>query len=1018
MPYIELHSHSYFSLLDGVPSPEELVKQAVKWNMPAIALTDHNGLYGIPRFWKAAQKVGIKAIIGCEITLSNKYGHLTLLAENQIGYSNLCRLITLAHHKGKKGKAILQENTLIEHSAGLIALSGCKKSSIVQALISRDHKAATYIASRYSEIFGQDCFFLEIQNHHERNDYYINKGIETLSNKLKLPLVATGNVHYLTPEDAPLHDVLTCIRHRLSLERAINYLRTNHEYYFHSPQQMKQLFNEWEQSINNTFSISQRCQVDLPFGPQTLPQVHLSSQMNPDDTLSKLCHTTLIQKFGINKHKYIQTLDRELRMIAEYSLANYFLVVWDIICFARKNNILCQGRGSAANSLVAYLLGITPIDPLSTGLVFERFLSRERSTTPDIDIDFAADRREEVIQYIYKKYGPEQVSMACTIVTFRARSALRDVGLALGFDKDILQNSITVLDDRSASSLPESEGIRTIIKEDFYSPQWQELLRIASLLEGFPRHLGIHNGGVILSNHNLTNHIPVEPATMQERTVIQWDKDSLELMGWIKLDVLGLRMLSAISDACSLINPSPELEKLRFDDPDVFDMICRGETIGIFQIESRAQASLIPRFKPRSLTDLTIQIALIRPGPLQSNMVHPYLLRREGKKPTTYLHPLLKPALQETLGVILFQEQVLKIARDLAGFTPGEGELLRRALRHKHTREQLKHFHTRFIDGAQSRGVSAFIANQIFDQLKSFGGYSFSKAHAAAFAVITYWSAWIRCHHPTEFFIGILRNQPMGFYPEHVVISDARRIGIRFLPVDLRYSKAINTLQSGKIRLGLKTIRGLGKEHINLLLQERKLAPFQSLPNLIQRIKFPRPLMESIILSGALDYLHPRKHRRQILWELTDAYQTTSRLNDLKLTIPEEQVALKPMTPEQKFAAQLHATRVSIDNHPTYLYRNILSHHKTTLVSQLHSMNNGQKVKVGGIVATRQSPPTANGIRFLALEDSSGLINVVIHPNTYNSYRIEYYSNFIIIQGNLQITHGSLNLIAMHIISL
>ncbi|HJO90557.1 MAG TPA: DNA polymerase III subunit alpha, partial [Anaerolineales bacterium] len=387
--------------------------------------------------------------------------------------------------------------------------------------------------------------------------------------------------------------------------------------------------------------------------------------MNSDDRLSKLCHTTLAQKIVSDKNKYILTLDHELSMISEYNLANYFLVVWDLICFARKNNILCQGRGSAANSLVAYLLGITPIDPLDTGLVFERFLSRERSTTPDIDIDFAADRREEVIQYIYNKYGPEQVSMACTIVTFRARSALRDVGLALGFEKDTLQNATAVLDDHSASSLPESKSIRAILKEDFYSPRWQELLRITALLEGFPRHLGIHNGGMIVSKQKLTDCMPIEPASMQERTVVQWDKDSLELMSWIKLDVLGLRMLSAISDACALINPSPELEKLRFDDPDVFDMICRGETIGVFQIESRAQSSLIPRFKPRSLADLTIQVALIRPGPLQSNMVHPYLLRREGRNPTTYLHPLLKPALKETLGVILFQEQVLKIARDL-----------------------------------------------------------------------------------------------------------------------------------------------------------------------------------------------------------------------------------------------------------------------------------------------------------------------------------------------------------------
>ena len=1017
VPYIELHAHSYFSLLDGVPTPEALVAQAAKWEMPALALSDHNGLYGLPRFWQAAQQAGLKAIIGCELTLTQNGGHLTLLAENQRGYSNLCRLITHAHREGEKGRAALPESALAENTAGLIALSGCRRGAIARALLAREQQRATRIAARYADMFGRERFFLELQRHHERNDRYLNAGLEKLGHRLGLPLIATGNVHYLTPADAHIHDVLTCIRQRLPLERAGDQLRANHEYYFHSPQEMEDLFAAWPQALRNTLAVAERCRARPPTGPQALPQMHLPPGVSADAHLRALCRTALGRKAGAGARKYQRTLERELKLIAEQHLANYFLLVWDVMCFARRRGILCQGRGSAANSLVAYLLGITPIDPLAAGLVFERFLSPERPTPPDIDIDFAADRREQVIQYIYHKYGPEHVAMACTVVTFRARSALRDIGFALGFDEGLLQRASAGLDDYSAAALPQSESLRATLGDDFHSPRWQQLLQLAARLEGFPRHLGIHNGGMVLSTRPLAAQIPVEPATMEARTVVQWDKDSLELMGWIKLDVLGLRMLAAIADACALIDPPPDLAALTFDDPAVFDMLCRAETIGVFQVESRAQATLIPRFQPRSFTDLTVQVALIRPGPLQANMVHPYLRRREKSEPVTYLHALLEPALRETLGVILFQEQVLKVARDLAGFTPGEGELLRRALGHKRAGEQLQAFRARFLARAQARGVSAAIAGQAFEQLKAFGGYAFSKAHAAAFAVITYWSAWLRCHHPAPFFAGLLRQQPMGFYPEHVVLSDARRAGVRFLPVDLRHSQASSTLQTGAVRLGLQSIHGLGAGKIELLLQERRHAPFRSLTGLLRRTALPRPAVESLLLAGALDYLHPSGNRRRLLWELAEAYRAATGPPPLALPARDEGMTLPPMTAAEQLTTEFAVTGLSARRHPTDLRRKLFARAGALPVAQLSTLQDGQRVTVGGMVVARQRPPTARGICFLALEDSSGLLNVVVYPDVYAQHRAGCQAAFALIRGQLQLEHGAVHLVAREVVA-
>ncbi|WP_423223680.1 DNA polymerase III subunit alpha [Candidatus Amarolinea aalborgensis] len=1016
--YVELHAHSYYSLLDGVPTPEQLVQHAASLGLPALALTDHDALYGAPRFVQAASQAGIKPILGVELTLVNGGGHLTLLAENDLGYANLSQLITLARREQTKGVAALPWRLLTDHAQGLIALSGCRKSEIARALLARDARHARHAAERFAAIFGRDHFFLELQRHHERGDRRLNHGLAWLGEMLGLPLVATGNVHYLTPAQARLHDILTCIRHRVPLEQAGDLLRPNTEYTFRTPAEMTALFAAWPEALRATVEIAERCQARLPHGPQTLPQLLLPAHMPAIAFLRRLCEEALPRKAPHPRRAYQATLERELEIIAEQGLAAYFLSVWDLVRFARRQGILCQGRGSAANSLVAYLLDITPIDPLTAGLVFERFLSRERLTAPDIDLDFDAARREEVIQYLYQRYGHEHTAMACTVVTFGLRQALRDVGMALGFSPEMIAQVGASVDYRwpvAASEPGDAPASQPL------APRARQLLDLAAALDGFPRHLGIHNGGMILSGLPLAAQIPIEPATMEDRTVVQWDKDALEMQGWIKLDVLALRMLSAIADACDLIaqqgSPRPDLPALRFDDPQVYDMLCRGETIGVFQVESRAQASLIPRFQPRSFADLTIEIALIRPGPVQANMVHPYLRRRRGEEPVHYLHPRLQPALAETLGVILFQEQVLKVARDVAGFTPGAGELLRRALGHKRAEEAIESFREQFIGGAQAQGVARSAAAQIFAQLKAFGGYSFSKAHAAAFAVITYWSAWLRCYHPVAFFAGLLRHQPMGFYPKHVVVADAQRAGVRFLPVDLRFSQAAAQVENGAIRLGLLDVHGFGAEQVEVIEDERRRRPFAGLADLVQRTRLDRRHVEALTLAGALDYLG---ERRQVLWDLAEAYHLARRPQQAPLPLrrADEQVKLPAMPRETRLTTAFAFSGVSLEGHLSSVRRDAFTRAGARPIGELPRLKHGQRVTIGGILVARQHPPTSKGFCFLAVEDPDGIVNVILAPDVYARCREATRRLFVLVEGVVQKEGGAIHVMAQTVTAL
>jgi error-prone DNA polymerase len=1059
--YVELHCHSNFSLLDGASHPEDLVARAAQLEMEALALTDHDAVYGAVRFVEAAQAWGIRPILGAELTLVGG-SHLTLLVEDETGWGNLCWLISRARHNAPKGQATLPSAELAGHTQGLIALSGCRQGEVAAALLRKDRERALVAACRYRDIFGRDRFWIELQHHLLPDDDALVDGLVGLARHLGLGYVATNNVHYATRDGRQIQDVLVCIRHRTRLDEAGPFLRPNSEFYLKPAWRMAPLFAAYPKPLANTRRIAERCQFELRYGLQDLPRFPTPPGLDALAYLRHLCQEAMPARYPDPSSRVWEQLDHELAVIQRAGLANYFLIVWDLVRFARENGIRCQGRGSAANSMAAYLLGITPIDPLAHDLVFERFLSDARAPlppgpparsqegaggqrmVPDIDIDFQADRREEVIQYVYRRYGPEHTAMACTLVTFRARSAWRDVSKALGLSPltagglspltagglsppatggglspELLRRTAEILDAAPTTEKEPAVGGRRSADASAASPPDQDPLAavraLCQQLEGFPRHLGIHNGGMVITGPPLAGRVPTEPATMPGRVVVQWDKEALETIGLVKIDLLGLRMLSAVAEAVEIVwetrGKSIDLDRLTFDDPAVYDMIAGADTIGVFQVESRAQAQILPRLQPRRFEDLVVSISLIRPGPIQGNMVHPYLRRRLGLEPVTYPHPSLKPALVETLGVILFQEQVLKVARALAGFTPGQGEQLRRALGGKRGEVEIEAFRGIFLEGARVRSVPEPVAEAVFAQLKAFGGYSFPKSHAAAFAVLVYQSAWLKCYYPAAFFTALLNNQPMGFWSPAVLVGDARRHGIRILPVDIQRSQAGCRVEEMGIRLGLNYVQGLGEAGTARLEEARSAGVFDTLADFCQRTRLPRRAVENLILVGAMDgWGVPR---RRLLWQLGRLHY---HQEELDLVFPDEGVALPPLSQAEAMAAEYGVLGLSTGDHVMTLYRPWLVRHGILSSRELETSADGGRVRAAGLVVMHQAPPTARGHHFITLEDEEGLINVIVRPKIYTGYRhILHTAPLLIIEGMVQRRDRVVNLLALRV---
>ena len=773
-PYVELHSHSNFSFLDGGSHPYELAMRAAELEMPALAITDRGGVYGAVRHLQACRKLGVKPIIGASLEVDGE--ELILIARNLRGYSNLCRLLTLAHADQPKGDARTTLDTVAEHRGELFYLSPTDREQRMREL---------------QGALGKENIFSELHHHRRPEDEWVLEGRAAMARRCGAGVAATNEVHYHVAERRRLHDVLVAIRHRATLDEARAHLFPNSEHHLKGGADLRPHFHGHAEALATPWEIAQECDVDLDFRKVRFPGYPVPAGETPFSFLYKRCFEGVRDRYRPITPAVAQRLQRELEVIEKTGLAEFFLINWDLMRFAREHGVPGQGRGSAADSIVAYVLGITRVDPIEHNLLFERFLHEEMTSTPDIDIDFSTEHREQVIQYIYEKYGWERTGMVCNIVTFQPRMAIRQVGKALGFSAELLDRLAKGV-DRWFTEDVEDSMTGAVPPPDMRPQSWQQFLELCREVIEFPRHLSIHNGGMLVTGEPLVDIAPVEPATMEGRRVVQFNKDDVEDLGLIKMDMLGLRTLSVVAEALELIKDTtgtrPDLDQLPLNDPAVFEMCGEADTIGVFQIESRAQMQTLPRTRPKTFNDLVVEVAIIRPGPIQGNAVHPYIRRKQGREEVTYAHPLLEPILKDTLGVILYQEQIIEIAMYVAGMKPGRADGFRRAMTRHLNRVEMSSLEDEFIGGCLANEVPREVADQLFAAVQGFAVYGFCRSHAAAFARTSYETAWMKLHHPVEFGCGLLNNQPMGFYHPSVLVEDLKRHGLKALPVDINLS--------------------------------------------------------------------------------------------------------------------------------------------------------------------------------------------------------------------------------------
>ena len=998
--YAELHAYSNFTFLEGASHPETLIERAAQLELAAIALTDRDGLYGAVRFAGAARRAGVEAIIGSELTLEDGT-RLVLLVEDERGYANLCELISLAQLRGSKGAARSRLEDLGGRSDGLVALSQVCDSQRVDLL--RAH-------------FRDRCY-LELQHHLVPADAQRNERLVRLAREMRVAYVATNGVFYAHRDDAQLADILACVKETIPLDRARDEhrLRPNAEYHLKSAASMRAIFSAYPEAIDATLGIVQRCRFRLERLTGQFPLFPVPDGYSRQSYLRELVYRGAANRYGSPPAANVERqLEYELGIIAKMDLAGYFLIVWDIVQAAERLGVLCQGRGSAANSAVCYALGITAVDPIGMNLLFERFMSEERQEIPDIDIDFAHQDREQIIQYVYERYGRSNAAMAAEVISYRTRSALRDVAKALGFS---LEQTDALAKEYDAT-------------ESIADPRLEEFCR---RIEGFPRHMGIHSGGMVLTRDPLIRVAPVEWAAMRDRTIIQWDKDDLQELGLIKIDLLGLGMLSLLREAFSIhkrclvlasvgaqrrsrgmTKGKPlALHTIPSDDPATYEMICKADTIGVFQIESRAQQSMLPRMKPRCFYDIVMQVAIIRPGPIQGQMVHPFLRRRASLEPVTYPHPKLKPVLERTMGVPLFQEQGMRMAIEAAGFTPGEADRLRRAMGHKRSHERMREIFPRLVDGMVANGIDRAAAEQLFHMLEGFADYGFPESHAASFALLAYASAYVKCHYPAIFAAAILNVQPMGFYSTEVLVNDARRHGVTVRAVEVNASEYWSHVEpDGALRLGFHLVRGLGSAQKERLESALRGGPFPDLLAFAQRTRLEKEAIENLAVAGA--FAPWFASRREAMWALRalDEREARGELGKL-MDVDEPPARFASLSAKAETAFDLWSTGVTTKAQAVAHFRAQLDAQRVIPAARLETMPNHLVCRVGGLVITRQRPGTAKGFVFLTLEDETGLVNVIVRPDVYERYRrVIRASSMLVIEGVLQKEQGTIDLLA------
>lgn len=1205
--YAELHCHSTFSLLDGASDPERLVERAVALGLTALALTDHDDVGGAVRFATAARTAGLPGLLGAELTVdvplpagmsataahalparvtaadgtSRLRTHLVCLAESREGWGSLCTLITRARLDHPRGEPRVTLEQLAENARGLFALTGCPRGWVPQLLalggphavggagatltraeatrLARD--AAGTLAGIFDRRLAIECW-----DHALPEERALVAELIPLARALDLPWVVTNDVHYALPRGRIAHDVLCALRHGATLDQMGTRLRPNGEWYLKGAAQLAARWAGHEEGLAATLAVAERCAFRLEALKPALPRFPLPGGVGEDEYLERLVEAGAQERWGWRRTaKHDRQIAHELTLIAKLGLSGYFLIVWDIVRFARREGILCQGRGSAANSAVCYCLGITAVDPIKLELLFERFLSEERAEAPDIDIDFAHRERERVLQYVYARYGREHAAMVCEHITWRGRSAVRDAARVLGFSPEqagvlaafsdrfsakstaaalrvgspdtadpfaperadamgpanyskralrdapqqaeakaqkagaraVADVAPATLLDAVSSDLIVGTHASTLIKEaraehrkvralrsdaparageerkerkepaggpgagspaakrpqdreavrelreggsrarpdpdedsllrranlDPNDPRVQRLADIVEGLDAAPRHRGIHVGGFVLTEEPLRTVVPIEPASMEDRTVIQWEKDDLDPVGLVKIDLLGLGMLTVLQDCLAYLRTTRgltiDLGQLDCADQAVYDDLCRADTVGVFQVESRAQMNTLPRLKPRCFYDLVVEVALIRPGPIQGDMVHPYLRRRAGTEEVTYPHPSLEPILKRTLGVPLFQEQGMQVAIAAAGFTPGESDLLRKAMGHKRSRERMADICEKMIRGMEANGIDPDIARRIYNQINAFADYGFPESHAASFALIVYASAYLRHYYAPEFLCAMLNAQPMGFYAPGTLIEDAKRHGVKVLPVDVTRSRWDHTLEPGAgrhtapmVRLGIRSVLGLGGNARARI--EAATPPFTTISDFVHRTKLDRRALRALAEAGAFDAFveeePPARRRRVALWRVLEAEREGA--GPLAL-FPESRVPphLPAFAPPELTEADYRLTGLSLNGHPMRHLRALLAPNGVRTARELHTLRDGEPVAHAGLVICRQRPGTAKGFVFLTLEDETGTINVVVTPQRFERQALLISRTpLLLVRGVLQVESGVYNI--------
>ncbi len=1033
MTYVPLWCKSNFSFLEGASHPEELIEQAHAFGLRSLALTDRDGVYGMVRAHVRAQELGIHLIVGTEVTIDGPVCPCTcvLLAMNRTGYANLCRLITTGRLRRSKGESSITWDELCNRAEGVIALW---RGSLGQPAGDSEASVTHAIVSRVREVFG-DRLYAVVSRHRRAEEIPQETNLRSQADCVGIPLVAATEVLYHTPARRDLQDVVTCIRRGITLDTAGQSTKPNAEHDLKSSRAMAYLYSDAAALVYRTKDIAARCTFSLSEIRYRYPSERLPDGKTSSSWLRELAFRGATQRFGFDVPMVIrEQISKELNLIGELDYCGYFLTMWEIVRYCQKEGILCQGRGSAANSVVCYCLGITAVDPTRIDLLFERFLSRERREPPDIDLDIAHGRREEVIQHVYQKYGRDRAAMVANVVCYRRRSAARDVGKVLG----ISETGITRVSHMLSHGTHVDSKLLAQAGFDPASQSDMHFFRLAQEIQDFPRHLSIHPGGFLLGHEPVHNLVPIENATMPNRTVIQWDKNDIESLGLFKVDLLGLGALTQLDISFRLLEThygrSLSLARIPQDDPQTYDQICRADTVGVFQIESRAQMAMLPRTKPRHYYDLVIEVSIVRPGPITGGMVHPFLRRRNGEEPVVYPHPCLEPVLRKTLGVPLFQEQVMRLAVVAADYAPGEADQLRRDMAAWQRAGRIERHHKRLVTRMMAKGITKEFAERVFEQIRGFGEYGFPESHAASFALIAYATAWFRCHYPDVFACALLNAQPMGFYTPATIVQDAIRHEIEVLPIDVTRSEWDCTLEShahtadveghvsalpscagGRrekfaVRMGFRYIRHLSQTcdwpHI---AKARTARPFSSIDDFIRRVQLDEGLLRRLAEAGVFAAFEG--NRRAALWQVQGFSKTVT--GPLPLSSKESLPVFESLNTFQAIDWDYRCTGYSGNGHPLEPLRDTLTARKLPDAQTVREMPHGTQVHFAGIVICRQRPSNASGVTFITLEDETGFLNVVVWKRIFDgNVTVIRTTSFLGVSGTLQSEAGVVHLVA------